>query len=106
MKARASIGCPGSQHAGRQEQKTHPARFQGSGPFRAARMSILASWAVMRAASGYQDALNEGGAGRTGQAGAQVDTVLKLKESAHAVGVNVVGNRGAAQTDRMLQNLR
>ena len=56
-------------------------------------MSILAPWAVVRAASRYENTLNEGGAGATGQAGAQVDTVLELKEAAHAVGVNVVGNR-------------
>ena len=56
-------------------------------------MSILASWAVVRAAPRQQDALNEGGTGATGQTGAQVDTVFELKEAAHAVSINVVGNR-------------
>ena len=39
-----------------------------------------------------------------GLPGAQVDAVLELEESAHAVRVDIIGNRGAAQADGMLKN--
>jgi hypothetical protein len=81
---------PGTDPRGCQSQSSSA---EGSLPLGRPRRSILASWAVVRAAPRQQDALNEGGTGATGQTGAQVNTVFELKEAAHTVRINVVGNR-------------
>ena len=51
----------------------------------------------MGAAATDHDALDGGSTDEAGLAGAQVDAVLELEEAANAVGVHIVGDRGAAK---------
>ena len=50
----------------------------------------------MGAAAAYYYAFDWGGADAAGLAGARVDVVVELEEAGYAVGVYVVGDRGAA----------
>ena len=58
----------------------------------------------MGAAAGEGDAADGSGAGETGLAGAPVDAVFQLKKAAGAVGIDVVGDRGAADLDGVAEN--
>ena len=51
----------------------------------------------MGAAASDKEALDGGAAGEAGLAGAEVDAVLELEEAADAVGIDVVGDGGAAE---------
>jgi hypothetical protein len=64
----------------------------------------LALRTIVAAPSGDHDALNGRLADETGLAFAAVDAVLQLKEACFAVGVNVVRDGGAAQSNRLLEN--
>ncbi len=66
--------------------------------------SLLALGAVVAAAAGDDDPFDGGFAGQTGVAFAAVDAMLELEESFVAVGVDVVGDGGAAQGDRFFEN--
>jgi hypothetical protein len=66
---------------------------------------MLALRTEMGSASGQEDASDGSLAAAAGQAGALVDAVFKLKESANAVGVHIIGNGRAAEADGMFQNL-
>src|ERR1039457_5175352 len=59
----------------------------------------------MRPPSSQHDAQDRGLAAAARQPCAQVDAVLELKEPSHSVGVHIIGDRGAAQPDGVLQNL-
>jgi hypothetical protein len=48
------------------------------------------------AAAADYDSLDGGGADKAGLAGAGVDVVAELEEAGDSVGVDVVGDRGAA----------
>jgi len=65
---------------------------------------VLAARAVMGSAAGEQDAADGRAAAAAGLAGALIDAVLDLEEAAIAVGVDVVGDRGAAETDGVPEN--
>jgi len=67
--------------------------------------SALATGTEMGTAPGEQDAADGGSAAAAGLAGTQVDAVLKLEESAGASRVDVIGDRGAAQPNGLLENL-
>ena len=56
----------------------------------------LAFGAVVGSAAGKKDTPDGGLAEATRLASAQVNAVFELEEAAHAVGINVVGNGGAA----------
>ena len=58
----------------------------------------------MRAASADNDAFDGSLAGAAGLAGAGVDVVVELEEACDAIGVHVVGDRGAAELDRLFQH--
>lgn len=58
----------------------------------------------MGAAAGEGDALDGCAADAAGFAGALVDPVAELKEAAHAVCVDVIGDRGAAELDRLFED--
>src|SRR5579864_4999950 len=60
---------------------------------------FLALGAVVAAAAGDHDALNQRFADQTRFAFAAVDAMLELEESFFALGVDVVGNGGAAKRD-------
>ena len=66
---------------------------------------MLALWAIVGSAASHKDAVDGRLAAPAGLAGALVDAVLELKETAHAVGVDIIGDRGAAQPDGVLENL-
>jgi len=51
------------------------------------------------AAASDEEALDGGAAGEAGLAGAEIDPVLELEEAADAVGIDIVGDRGAAELD-------
>lgn len=59
----------------------------------------LADGAEVGAAASDEEALDGGAAGEAGLAGAEVDAVLELEEAADAIGVDVVGDGGAAELD-------
>src|ERR1700712_2730427 len=67
--------------------------------------SSLAGRAEVSAAPAYDDAFDGGGADAAGLAGAAVDVVVELKEAGYAVGVYIVGDGGAAQFDRLGEDL-
>lgn len=67
--------------------------------------STLAALAVMASTPAEDDSFNRGLADQAGLAGAEIDTVLKLKEAFATFGVDIVGNGGSAQPDRLLQHL-
>jgi hypothetical protein len=56
-------------------------------------------------APGYYHPANRRLAAAAGLAGAQVDAVLKLKKPALAIGVDVIGDRRAAQPNSVRQDL-
>jgi len=66
---------------------------------------LLAAGAVVGSAAGKQNPVDEGSATAAGLSGAEVDAVLELEESADAVGVDIIRDRGAAEADGMLEDL-
>ena len=64
----------------------------------------MAARAEVSSAAGEEDPADGGSAIAAWFAGAQVDAVLQLEESTRAVGVDIIGDRGAAQSDGMLQD--
>src|SRR5579863_8539646 len=68
------------------------------------RILFLASRAVVAAAAGDYDALDRRFADHAGLAFAAVDAVLKLKEAFFAIGIDVIGDRGAAERNCFFQN--
>jgi hypothetical protein len=68
--------------------------------------SPLTEGAEVRAAPGEQNAPYGSSAATAGFAGAKVDAMLQLEETARAVGVDIVGDRRAAQPDRLLEDLQ
>jgi hypothetical protein len=58
----------------------------------------------MGASSCDHNTLDRIAAGYAWLAGALIDAMLQLKEAAHAVGIDVVGERRTAALDRSLQN--
>jgi hypothetical protein len=67
--------------------------------------SPLADGAVVGSASAYDDAADRRFADQAGLPGPHVDVVAELEEAALACGVDVVGDRGAAEADRLAQYL-
>jgi hypothetical protein len=65
---------------------------------------FLAVGAEVGAAAGEGDALDGGSADEAGLAGALVDLVAELEEAADAVGVDVVGDGGAAELNGVAQD--
>ncbi len=59
----------------------------------------------MGASAPYDDAADGGAADAAGLAGALVDAVFELEEAFDAVGVDVVGDRGAAEADGVVEDL-
>lgn len=66
--------------------------------------SALALGTVMGSAPGNQNSTNRRLAAQAGQAGAKVDAVLELKEPPLAIGVNVIGDRRAAESNGVRQD--
>ena len=66
--------------------------------------SLLAFGAVVAAAAGDYDAFDWGFADQAGFAFASVDAVLKLEKAFFAVGVDVVGDGGASESDGFFQD--
>jgi len=60
---------------------------------------LLAAWTVMAAAPRDHDALDTSLADQARFALAAVNSVLQLKESFFAIGIDVVGNAGTAKSD-------
>ena len=60
---------------------------------------MLAVGAVVGAAAGEDDALDGRFADEAGFSEALIDAVLELEEAADAVGVDIIGDRGAAEPD-------
>jgi hypothetical protein len=60
--------------------------------------------AVVGAAAGDRDAPDRGFAGEAGLAGALVDAVLELEKAAYTFGVDIIGNRGTAEANGVLQD--
>ncbi len=58
---------------------------------------MLAGWAVVGAASAEDDSSDGGTAYQAGLAGAEIDFVFELEEAAGAVGIDIIGHRGAAE---------
>src|ERR1700690_3141673 len=78
----------------------------GASPARGAPgRSTLAFGAIVGSAPGYHDPANRRFAAAAWLASAQVDAVLKLKKPALAIGVDVIGDRRAAQPNSMRQDL-
>lgn len=67
--------------------------------------SALAFGAEMSPASSQKNALNWSSAASARLACAEVDAMLELKEAAHAVGINVIGNGRPSKPDRVRQHL-
>ncbi len=67
--------------------------------------SALTARAEVGSTASKENAADGGSAAAAGFAGAQVDAMLKLKEPAGSVGVDIIGDRRAAQPDGMLQDL-
>jgi hypothetical protein len=65
---------------------------------------FLARWAKVRSTPGKLDALDLRTAHAAGLASALVDLMPQLKESAHPISINVIGDRGTTQFDRLLQH--
>ena len=65
---------------------------------------MLAMGAVVGAPSGEEDAADGGSADQAGLAGSHVDAVLELEEAGDTVGVDVVGDGGAAKLDGFPQD--
>jgi hypothetical protein len=65
----------------------------------------LAFGAVMGSAASNEDTANWRLAAAAGFAGAQVDTVFKLKKAARAIGINVIRNRGTAELNGVGEDL-
>ena len=68
--------------------------------------SVLALWTVMCAPAGKQNAADGCAALAAGLAGAQVDAMLELEETADAVGVDIIGDRRAARAGWRAAGLR
>ncbi len=66
---------------------------------------MLAFGAEMGATASQQGAADGGGAFAAGLAGSEVDAVLKLEKAFNSVGVDVIGDRGAAELDGMEEDL-
>ena len=65
---------------------------------------FLALGAVVAAAAGDHDSLDRRLADQARLAFAAVDAMLELEESFFAVGVDIVGDGGSAESDRFLQD--
>ena len=65
---------------------------------------MLTNRAVMRAAPGDDHSANRGFADQAWLPGTHVDEVAKLKEAALTCGIDIIGDRGAAQPDRFAQH--
>src|ERR1039458_1635338 len=76
-----------------------PRRTAGS------RSLVLALRAVMGSAASDDNPANRCLAAAAGLAGAQVDAVLKLKKATLAIGVNIIGNRRAAESNGVGEDL-
>ena len=59
----------------------------------------------MGSASGYDDAADGRFADQAGLPGAHVDVVAELEEAAFSCGVDIIGDRGAAEPDGLAQHL-
>ncbi len=67
--------------------------------------SALALGAVVGSAASQHHAPDGRLAAAAGLAGALVDAVLELKEAPLAIGVDIIGDRGATKPDGVVQNL-
>ena len=65
---------------------------------------MLANRAVMGAAPSDDQSANRGSTDQAGLSSPHVDEVAKLKEAALACGIDIIGDRGAAQPDRFAQD--
>ena len=65
----------------------------------------MAALAVMASTPAEDDSLNRGLAHQAGLAGAEIDTVLELKEALATFGVDIVGDGRSTQLDGLLQHL-
>lgn len=65
---------------------------------------FLTLWAEMGASAGYQNSADWGLACTAGLAGAEVDAMLQLEESADAVRIHIIGYRGTAEADGVLKH--
>src|SRR5437588_13055580 len=61
---------------------------------------LLAAWTIMAATPRYDDALDRSLAHQARFALAPIHSVFQLKEPFFAIGIDVVGNAGAAKPDR------
>lgn len=59
----------------------------------------------MGAAAGDEDAADGGSTSAAGEAGTLVDAMLHLEEAGLASGIDVIGDRGSAQTNGVLEDL-
>ena len=66
--------------------------------------SVLADSAEVGAAATDHDALDGRAANAAGLAGARVDVVVELKEARNTIGVHIVGDRGATQSNRFSED--
>jgi len=67
--------------------------------------SLLTPRAEVGAAASEGDAADGRGADEAGLAGAPVDAVLELEEAARTIGIDVVGDGGAAEPDGVAEDL-
>lgn len=68
-------------------------------------ISLLADGTIVRAATANHDSADRGSTHTAGFSGALIDAMFQLKEAAHAFRVDIIGYRGPAQADGVLQHL-
>ena len=66
---------------------------------------MLAAGTIMRSPTGQLNAPDRSLTAAAGKPGSQIDAVLELKEAAHAIGIHIIGDRGAAQPDCIFEHL-